>query len=144
MRYPVADVHGNNVALIRFLAEQNRRPLRYIKMTGAMETVAAHAMLGIPFVGHRIGIGMFRHGLMESGIKNGNVWNLGENRLSRFNAGNIGRVVQWGKVLNLLDGIKDMIVNTDRTSEFFTAMNDPMANCGYLIHIGDDAVFLAA
>ncbi len=63
-------------------------------MTGAVEAVAAHAVLFVPLVGQRIDIGMFRHGLVEGGVEDGHMRHVGQDRLGRLDAGDIRRVVQ--------------------------------------------------
>ena len=40
-----------------------------------METIAANAMVFVPFVGQRIDVGALRHGGVEGGIEHGHMGN---------------------------------------------------------------------
>ena len=42
-------------------------------MRGAVETVAAHLVVFVVFVGDGVGVGHGRHGLVEGGVKDGNL-----------------------------------------------------------------------
>ena len=100
-----------------------------------MKTVAAHAVLLIPFEREWVEIGIFRHSLVECRVENGNLWNVGQNGLSRLNTGNVRRIVKWRQMLHLLDRIEDVFINHHGAGEFFPSVDNPMADCRNLINV---------
>ena len=110
---PVADVHGDEVALFDSFSQQDCRTLGNIEVAGAVETVPPHTMFFVPLVRYRVHVGMFRHTLMKSGVENGDVRHVGQVGLSRFDPGNVRRIVQRGQMLDILDGIKDGVIDQD-------------------------------
>ena len=109
-------------------AEQDRGALGDVQVRGAVEAVAPHLVLLVPFVGQRVDIGMLRHGLVESGVEDGHMGNGRHEGLGRLDPFNVGRIVQRRQVLDLFDGIQDILVDHHRTGEFFAAMHHAVAD----------------
>ncbi len=78
---------------------------------------------------------MFRHGLMEGRVKYGNMRHIRKERLSSLNTSDIRWVVKRSKMLNFLYRVQNNLVNHHGSREFFSPMDDAMANSGDLINI---------
>ncbi len=104
-------MHGNYVAVTGWFIKEYRCALRDIQMGSPVETVTPHTVFFVPVIGKRIEIGMFRHGLVEGSIEYRYVGDLWQQRLGCLDAGNIGRVVQRSKMLNLFNRIQYLLVD---------------------------------
>ena len=105
---------------------------------GAVETVAAEGVFFIQGARYGVGVGVFRHGLVEGGVEHGNVGQAGKNGLCGADAGQVGRIVQRGERDAGFQLGDDFVVNQDGRAVFFAAVHDAVAD-GF--HIGIQAVF---
>jgi len=89
----------------------------------------------IPLIRNRIKKGVFRHGLMESCIKYRYVRNFWQNRFCCLNTGNVWRVVERSKMLDIFNRIKNDIINHDRASKLFPPMHHSVTYCRDIINL---------
>ena len=73
---------------------------------------------------------MLRHGLVKSGVENGNVGNVWKQGLSCLDPGNVVTVVLRGELHHFTYHFHDRVVYQYRVGEFFTAMGDPVEELG--------------
>ena len=63
-----------------------------------MEPVAAHVVLLVPLRGHGVPVGDRRHGLVEGGVEDRHLRQLGQLGAGGLDAGQVGRLVQRREV----------------------------------------------
>ena len=93
----VAQVAGDDLQVLQVLAQGLGALLGHIEVRGAVEAVAADLVLAVVFVGDRIDVGFFGHGLVEGGVECPGHGDAGQDLLAGLDAGDIGRVVQRGQ-----------------------------------------------
>ena len=93
-RRTVAEMAGNDVDLLRLLAEHSGGTCRYIAVRGAVEAIAAKLVFLVVFIRNRIDIGIIRHGLVEAGIENADLRNLADDLFAGTDTGKVCRVVK--------------------------------------------------
>ena len=108
--------------------KRNQENIRFLTAVTAVPEPASYAMLLIPIIRNRIQICLFWHCLVESCIKDSNMRNRRHQQTGSLDTINIRRIMQWGKMLNILDGLKHIIVNQNRLGEFFTTMDNSVPN----------------
>ena len=113
-------------------------------VAGAMEAVAAHAVLAVQRHRYGVQIGVLRHGLVEGGIEHGDLRQAGEAGLCGANAQQVGRVVQRGQAGAVFNGGQHAVVNQGRGVEVFAAVYHTVANSSNaarqcaLVQVGQD------
>ena len=65
----------------------------YVPVRGAVEAVFADVLIRIEFVRQRVEIGVLGHGLVKSGVENGDVGHVRKKLFGRRDTVQIGRVV---------------------------------------------------
>ena len=96
------------------------------------------------FVGDSIHVGLAGHGLVEGGVENGDLRDLGaHDPAAGFDAGDVGGVVERGEGDAVLNGLHDVLVDENGGGEGLAAVDDAVADGIDLGHGLDDAVFLA-
>ena len=107
---------------------------------GAVEAVAADAVVLIVFIRYGVHIGLARHGLMKSGVKHCDHRHVAHDGLACFDAGEVRGVVQRAEGDALLDSVHDRSVNENGLRELLTAVEHAVTDSVYLAHGGDNAV----
>ncbi|MNT71478.1 hypothetical protein D3C72_2099680 [compost metagenome] len=104
---------GDDVNFFNRLVQRLRGFLSHVEVAGAVCAVATNAMVTVQAVRQGIQVGLFRHGLMERGIKHGNVF-ISQIRegFQRFsNTDQVSRVMQWCKRYRIFDTLQDFVVD---------------------------------
>ena len=122
----VAEVGDDDGEVGRVLPEQLGRPGADVAVTRAVEAVAAHAVLGIPGLGHGIPVGPGRHRLVERGVEHRDLRHVRPGVERRLDPEQAGRVVQGREGRELLDGVDDVLGDEDRVGEPLSAVDDAM------------------
>ena len=129
-------------------ADDLRSFFGYERVAGAVEAVSADLVILIIAEGQGVHISFGGHGLMESGIKYGYHGRAGHQLLAGCHADQVGGVVQRRQVRNIFDRLDDFVIDHDRRSEGFAAVDDAVADradlvegldhAGLVIHQGVD------
>ena len=112
-----------------------------IAMARAVEAVTADMIFLIEFVRKAVHEGFRRHGLMEGRIEDADLRYAGHNSLAGIDADDVRRIVKRSHGRAFFQGFHDFVRNERRSSEFFTAMDDAVADSIDRIHRFDDAAF---
>ena len=141
----VAQMAGDNLQLLNGFAHQLCQTGADISVGGSMETVFANAVFLIILVGNGIDVSFLRHGLMESGVKHGNLRDiLGEYLLAGTDAGDAGGIVQRRQVGKLLRSGDHILGYQSGGGEFGAALYHTMADGADGAGVLDDGVVSGA
>ena len=103
---------GDEAAVFRFLAEDLGCFGGYKAVAGAVETVAANAVLFVVFIRNAIKVSLLGHGLVERGVEHGDLREAREEFGGTFHAGSMGRFMQRGKQRDAADVVDDFLRDT--------------------------------
>ena len=134
---------GDDLELFDGLAHQLGAARGDIAVGGAVEAVAADAVVLVVLIGDSVHEGFAGHGLMESGVEYGNHGHVAHDVAAGLDAGDVGRVVQGRERDALFDGGHDGVVDAHGAGKLFAAMDDAVADGVDLLHGGHDTVLLA-
>ena len=90
---------GDDLLALGAASQELAYALRYIAVAGSVETVTAHAILLVQFVGKSVHIGIVGHCLMKSGIEHTHLGNVGQKCANSVHTLDVGRVVQGSQVV---------------------------------------------
>ena len=99
-----------------------------ILMARPMETVTAHAILFVIFIGKGIHEVFGRNGLVERGVEHGDLRRVRQDILHRKDTFQIGRIVQGGQFEASLDLLFDGFVDDRAVLEIFAAMRHAVSD----------------
>ena len=105
-----------------------------------MCTVATDRILLIQLIGKTVHIGLLRHGLMESSVKNKNLRGLGHYLKATLDALNVSTGVQRSQIATQLQLCHNILIQQYRFGEESTAMHDSVTNSLNLVHALDATV----
>ena len=108
-----------------------------VLVAGAVEAVAAHAVLLIVLVGDSVHVSLRRHGAVESGIEHSHHGHIAEHLACGLDAQDAGGVVQGSQRAQLTDGLNDLIGDQAALLELLAAMHHAVADGVDLAHIID-------
>ncbi len=120
-------------------AEQLGGATRDEAVGGAVEAVLAHVQIGVVMVRQTVAERLRRHGLMERGIKYGDLRNVRQHLLAGFDAHQVGGIVKRTQRDVFLDGGDACIVDQAGSGELFAAVQHAMANRANFRKVGNDA-----
>ena len=138
-RGAVAQVAGDDLQVFQFLAHGLGALLGHVKVRGAVEAVAADLVLAVVFVGERIDVGLFGHGLVEGGVEGPGHGDAGQDLLAGLDADDVGRVVQRRQRDALFQGVQDGFGDRHGAVEFFAGVDHAVADGEYFSFVLDDA-----
>ena len=136
----VAQVAGNDVQLLRLLAQKLCSAQRNVAVGGAVEAVAADLILFVVLVGQSIHISILGHGLVETGVKYGYLRNAGHNFLASADTGQVVGVVERAKLAALFNCLDYLFVDDNGAGELFTAVENSVSYRTDLGKLGDHTV----
>ena len=113
----------------------------HVLVAGAVEAVAAHAVLLIILVGDGVHIRLGGHGGMEGGVKHGHIGQVAEHLLGGLDAHDGGRVVQGGQRAQVTDGLYHLIGDEAALLELLAAVYDAVTNGVNLADAVNDLAF---
>ena len=131
---------NNDFQILPVFSQYFRRPPGHEVMACSMETVTAHSVLFIVFIGQGVHERFGRHGLMESCVEYSHLRHFGHKGGDCFYACHICGIVQGGEVVALLDHVLDFIGDKDTLAEFFCSVHHAVAY-GIDLGIALDASF---
>ena len=105
-----------------------------VAVRGAVETVTADFVVGVEFVRQRVEEGALRHMLVEGGIEDDDLFQVGEGLAGGVNTGDVRRVVQRGKADAVHNLVAHIVIHEDGFGEIFAAMHDAVADCLDFVH----------
>ena len=105
-----------------------------VAVRGAVETVTADFVVGVELVRQRVEIGALRHMLVESGIEDDDLFQIGEDFARSVNTGNVRRVVQRGEADAVHNLVAHIVIHEDGFGEIFAAMHDTVADGLDFVH----------
>ena len=133
---------GNDLQILDILAQHGGCAGGDETMRGAVEAIAAHLVVLIVFVGDGIGVGHGRHGLMEGGVKDGDLRHLvTQSGLAGVDADDVRRIVKGCIGGAFFQGFHDFIVNYRGAGKGFAAMDNTVTYRVNGIHGFDNAAF---
>ena len=132
---------GDQLDLLRGLAQHGGGPARHVFVAGAVEAVAADLVLLIIGVGQGVHVGLGGHGLVEGGVEHGHHGHAGHHLLAGPDAGEVGGVVEGGQGDAVLNGFEHLVGDQDRLVERLAAVDHPVAHRLDLLHGAHHAVF---
>ncbi len=136
----VAHMAGDDLQLLDGLAHQLCAAAGNIAVRGAVEAVAADAVVLIVFIGNCVHVCLAGHGLMEGGIEHRDHGNVAHNVAAGVDADDVCWVVQGSEGGALLESFHDGIVDAHGGSELLAAVNDAVTDGVDLLHGCDNAV----
>ena len=120
---------GNHHAQVFFIfAEETGGFIRNVAVAGTVCAVAAQAVFFIQFMRNSVGVGMFRHGLVEGGVENDNVGQTFENALCGTQTQEVRGVVQRSERNTFFDAGDDFVVNEDGFAVQFAAADNAVSD----------------
>ena len=115
-----------------------------VAVAGAVEAVAADAVVLVVLIWHGIGEGLGRHALVEGGVEHGDLGHvLAHDGGAGVDAGDVGGVVQRGEGGAVLEGLHDLVGDAHGAGELLAAVDDAVADSVDLAHALHDAVLCA-
>lgn len=133
----VAEVAGDNGRVLDVLAEDPGGLVEHELVAGAVEAVAAHAMVLVERVGHAVGEGLGGHGGVEGRVEDGDLGHVLAKYLGgHVDAEQVARVVQRGELDVLLDGLEHLVVDARGAREGLSAVDDAVADGLDVVHVG--------
>jgi Esterase-like activity of phytase len=118
---------GNNEPQVPS-ADHLCRSASAVSMAQSVKAVAAHSPLACPFLGDRIGSGRLGQGGMEGGVKRGYLWDLWQDLLHRFDAGQADRVVERRQLCEFRNHPLDLWGDPHGGGVPLAAVHDAMSN----------------
>ncbi len=103
-----------------------------------METIAAYTIFLIQLVGYGVHVGLRRHGLVESGVKDAHLRQARHQLLHSVHAFQVGGVVQRSQVGALLELLQHLVGQNDALVELLTAVYDAVSYSTDLTERTDD------
>ena len=111
-------------------------------MAGAVEAVAADAVLLIVFVGDGVHVGLRRHGAVERGVEHSNVGLvLAKDLVGSLDAQNGSGVMQRSERAQVADGLNDLGGDQAALLELLAAVDNAVADGIDLSNAVDDFAF---
>ena len=137
----VAHVAGDELELFDGLAHQLGAAGGDIAVGGAVEAVAADAVVLVVLVGDGVHERLAGHGLVERGVEHGNHGHVAHDVAAGLDAGDVGGVVQGREGDARLNGGHNAVVDLHGFCELLTAVDDAVADGVDLLHGADNTVF---
>ena len=103
--------------------QQRRGPVRDVFVRGAVEAVAADAVVGVELVRHGVAPGVLGQGAVEGGVEHGHLRHLRPLLGDGADAQHVGGVVQRGQRVEPLDGAGDLVVDQHGLAEPLAAVD---------------------
>ena len=119
---------GDNLLALGLNTQKLTHTLGHIAMAGAVESVAAHTVLGVELIGKSIHIGIVGHRLMESGIEDTHLRNIGQERLHGIHTLDIGRIVERSQVIAGRECLHHLGSEANGLIELLTSVHHAMAH----------------
>ncbi len=124
----VAEVAGDEFELFDGFAEVFGGGVGDEFVAGAVEAVFADAELGVEVFGDGVEVGVFGHGLVEGGVEDDDVGDAGEGGFAGADAVEVGGVVEGCEDGGGADGFFNGVGDEDGGGEFFSAVDDAVAD----------------
>ena len=130
----VAQVAGDDVQFFYRFVQHFCRFLGYIEVAGAVRAVTTDAVLFVQVVRQGVEIRLFRHSLVECGVKYSNVFvfQLWERFQSFFDTDQVSRVVQRCKRSCIFDTLNNRLINHYGAGILFAAVYDTVTDSSQL------------
>ena len=126
----VAQMAGNDLQILT--AKHLSSTQGYVTVGGAVEAVAADAVLLIVLVRQCIHIGVVGHRLVEAGVEHSYLGYAGHHSLASADTGQVVGIVQRSELAALFDGCNNVFVYDNGAGELLTAVENAMSYCGDL------------
>ena len=134
----IAQVAGDELQALNGLLQILGSLISNVLVAGAVEAVAADAVLLIVLVGDGVHIGFRGHGAVESGVEDSDHGDVRAKDLAgSLNAQDACGVVQGGQGAQLTDGLDDLVGDQAALLELLTAVDNTVADGVDLAHIVD-------
>ena len=114
-------------------SQQFRRPAGNILMRSPVSAVTANLMRFILFNRQWIKISFFRHALMKSSVKSGNLFNIRQSVFNRLNSQNRRRIMQRSQNRQLINFLQNLIRNQNRLVKETAALNHAVPDAVQLV-----------
>ena len=111
-----------------------------VAVAGAMETVAAHAMLLVELVGQGVHVGVVGHGLVEGGVEDAHLREVGQQGLNGVYAFDVGGVVERCQVVAGLEVTHHLGGEDDTLGELLAAVHHAVAYGAELMEVAQHGV----
>lgn len=130
----VAQVAGDDVQFFYRFVQHFCRFLGYIEVAGAVRAVTTDAVLFVQVVRQGVEVRLFRHSLVERGVKYSNVFvfQLWERFQSFFDTDQVSRVVQRCKRSCIFDTLNNRLIDHYGAGILFAAVYDTVTDSSQL------------
>ena len=123
-----AEVAGDDLRVVQVYPAEGGTLAGDELVGSAVGAVAADAEFLVVLVGQGIHVGLLRHGLVEGGVEGHDLRNGRKDMLDRFDAEEVGRVVQRGEVAAEGDLFDDIVIDEGAAGEEIAALDDAVAD----------------
>jgi hypothetical protein len=123
---PVAQVQGDQAQVVGGPVEQLGGPGAHEAVAGAVEAVAAHVVLGVPLVRDGVAVGDRRHRLVEGGVEDRHLGQVGQQHAGAVDPQQVGGHVQRRQVDEVGQVGQGGVVEHHRGAETAPAVHDPV------------------
>ncbi len=130
----IAEVASDDVHFFYRLVQHFRGFLRHVEVAGAVRAIAANAVLFVQFVRQGVEVRLFRHGLVERGIKHGHVFvfQMREGFQRFSDTDQVSRVMQRCKRSGVFNALNNRVIDDHRLGVLLATMNDTVTDSGQL------------
>jgi len=133
----VAQMAGDELQALNGLLEVLSSLVSNVLVAGAVEAVAADAVLLIVLIGDGVHISLRGHGAVESGVEDSDHRDVAEDLAGCLDAEDACGVVQRSQGAQLADGVDDLVGDQAAGLELLTAVDDAVADGADLADIVD-------
>jgi len=133
----IAQVAGDQLQALNGLLQVLGCLVGHILVAGAVEAVAAHAVLLVVLIGDGVHISLRGHGAVESGVEHGHHGDVAEHLAGGLDAQDACGVVQGSQRAQLTQSLDDLIGDQAAALELLAAMHHAVADGVDLAHVID-------
>ena len=133
----IAQVAGDQLQALNGLLQVLGCLVGNVLVAGAVEAVAAHAVLLIVLIGDGVHVSLRGHGAVESGVEHGHHGDVAEHLAGGLDAQDACGVVQGSQRAQLTQSLDDLIGDQAAALELLAAMHHAVADGVDLAHVID-------
>jgi len=124
----VTQVQRDQVGVTRLGLQDLAGAAGDVEVGGPVEAVAPDGVLLVERVRDGVDVGVLRHGGVEGGVEHADHGDIGQDGHRRFDAHDVGRVVQRSQLDVILEGLDHGVGDPHRTGERLAAVDHPVTD----------------
>ena len=133
----------NQIDVLKVLAHQFGDAMRHVAMRSAVESVAAHVVFLVEFVGHGVEIGVRRHRRVEGVVEHRHLRHVGHQVVHGADAFQVACIVDGREVAEAFDACFHAFVHEATLFKQVAALHDAVADGVDFVEALDGTVFFA-